>query len=103
MQLSHDRPLTCPVMDKVAYVHYTKEVYRVRAMILSTYKKMQKESDEWNEKYRLPYRFYPIRSQQIIALLDQDCFTIKPFGRQGKEHKKEWLEVILNRVILEED
>lgn len=100
MQLSTERPNSCPIDQYGEREYYFKTWHDARRRILETYRLMQQDEDKAAEKQRRDRRFYPIHSSDILKLIAENCFWVPPMPHHSKEQSIEWIEVILNRRII---
>ena len=103
MQLSTDRPNSCPINRYGECEYYVKAWHDARKRIMKTYRKMQQEEDESAIRNRRDRRFYPIHSGDILKHITEGCFWIPPMPHHSKEQSIGWLQVILNRRVVSVD
>jgi hypothetical protein len=100
MQLSTDRPNSCPINRYGEREYYLKAWHDARKRIIKTYRQMQQEEDDSAIKHRRERRFYPIRATDILGHIAEDCFWIPPMPHHSKEQSIEWIQTILNRRVV---
>jgi hypothetical protein len=101
MQLSTDRPNSCPINQYGEREYYVKAWHSARKRIMKTYRQIQQEEND-SARRRDP-RFYPIRATDILGHIAEGCFWVPPMPHHSKEQSIEWLQVILNRRIVSVD
>jgi len=103
MNISTERPTSCPIDSHQQREYYFKAWHNARKRIIKTYRQMQRDEDASAIKQRRDRRFYPIHSSDILKHIAEGCFWVPPMPHHTKEQSIEWMQVILNRKIISVD
>lgn len=103
MEISTERPLSCPINSYQEREYYFKAWHNARKRIMKTYRQMQRDEDASAIEQRRDRRFYPIHSNDILKHISEGCFWVPPMPHHTKEQSIEWMQVILNRKIISVD